>query len=151
MHLELIRLQPHDVSLLWDQFKPGIEESILQSNVYATHDVLNNILAATLGQTLVAWGVGREQDGKREIVGLVLTAVMQDAITGLRSLNIYAISAATTDLAVWEEAFRLLRKTAEAYQCHQIVAVVQKKSLQRILSGPRFGADITSQLAIWRI
>lgn len=141
-------LTDEDIAQHWDVFAPGIERGLPGFIALQTHEVMNNILEALLAGALQMWLV-RTEGEQVETIGVLVTGVLDNPITGLRSMWIYGISPLRYDRAIWSEAIDLLKRVAKRQRCWQIQTFVRRKRMREVLRD--MGADVETRAITWRI
>jgi hypothetical protein len=151
-HLEthLVLLTSEDVAHHWDRYAPGIERGLDGFVALPTHEVMNNILAACLSGQLQMWAVRVvRSESEIDLAGVLITAVLDNPITGLRSMWIYGIAPHYYDQEIWTEALNRLQLVAKKANCWQIQTFVRRGRMLEALKD--MGADVETRAITWRI
>ena len=88
----MIRLTAHQVSLHW----PMLKHMALETGIVpraGNEDALNALLAKLLSDYWQAWVIFRDEGEDRVLHAVGLTSLYEDALTGDRYLDIYALYA----------------------------------------------------------
>jgi hypothetical protein len=134
------KLLPDQISKFWPIIKYAVEQS-LPPIVIDHPDKLNRILAATLSGKLEVWASYKHlKDGTIKFNGIVITQILYDEITLLKSLLIYSVYAyEDTSYDTWSEAYNSIGKYAKSQGCVRFVAYVSAPSVLKIVH--RLGGD----------
>lgn len=130
----LIKLEPEQVSDIWETIKFAIENA-LPPMVMSNPESMNNILLALMDKRLICWSY---QD---DIVEAVLTTqIVEDFASGQRNLLIYsAYTFKNLEDSDRKIIFEILKKYARKYKCGNITAYTTLLPMIRLAK--RFGGE----------
>lgn len=110
---------PDQVAARWDEVKPAIEQALPP----ATSPNMNEILESILTGRLECWTVYEKTDNGAVVEGVMTTAVIEDFISGTKSLLIYTFySYRKLRARSWMEGHEALTKYAISQGCDWIIA-----------------------------
>lgn len=151
-HLEvhLMLLTPEDIAYHWPRYVAGIERGLPGFVALPIPEVSNNILTACLAGNLQMWMIRTMRtETEFDSAGVLITGVLDNAITGLRSMWIYGISPHYYEKEVWQEAIGRLKLVAKKAGCYQIQTFVRRKRMREALRD--MNADVETRAVTWRI
>lgn len=137
----LIQLLPEQIAQNWKSFRPAIRES-LPPQVAVSNKAMKQILQSLLAERGHLW-VYRQGNN---LVGMVVTTIHEDPLSGARSLLIYSLYAWSqlTQESI-ESAMATLGKHAENEGLDEIIAFSANKQLSRFFEEEK-GADASYRL-----
>lgn len=114
----IIRLQPQQISALWESIRFGIIQSVAPIT-QPTPEVLRNILGELLKGDMQCWAAISEN---KDIYGYVITYIYEDS-TKFRTLIIYSLYMYTTmSKDNWDSFYDAVEKFAKINNCKRISA-----------------------------
>lgn len=126
----LIKLQPEQVSTMWD----AIKFSALEANnvgEYNSACFMNNLLERLLAGSAQAWMCVEDTETERVIHAVIITCLMEDPILGNKYILVHTMYGfKQLSLALVRDSFETLSQFARDCECTRIVAMTQD---QRIL------------------
>lgn len=125
----LIRLTIEQVATYWPDIHRAVSLS-LPPIMKGEGERMNKILESLLIENAQCWAsVDRET---KEMDGLVTTAVMEDTLSGAKSLMLYTIYGYRPTIArSWKEGFETLSKFAKSQGCNRIIGFSNEKALMK--------------------
>ena len=113
----LVRLQPSDITGMWDVLKPSIADA-LPEVLKDDQTVLGNIMRELLNGKMQAW----EYSSNDEIIGTVTTKPIFDSASNTRNLLIYSIRGfKRLNEDQWRRSFETLISFAQSIGCYHVV------------------------------
>ncbi len=139
----LVKILKSRVSELWRVLAPMIQIAI--PDLYQKEERnMVNILEAMLEGSLTGWFIYDEQE-EPQIVGLITTHFVYDAIGGNKSLMIYSLYGVNNmPKEVWFKGIKTLIKFAKANDCISVSALTQLSNVKSIAE--KLGADVSTTL-----
>lgn len=138
----LIRLTGEQASNYWDFIKEGLEAA-LPPVVGMQSDRMSNILGAVLSGSLTIW-VSTNKEKDNTIDGFCATSINTDAISGTKSLLIYAVYGINSVDQSWKNGMKTVREYAQGQGCHRILAYSDVPSILAMVE--RLGGDTKYRL-----
>lgn len=138
----VIRLTTIQISNHWEAIKDMLVRAIPDiPGQLANRD--NNILKSLLIGEDVCWvGYKRVAEKRNDIIGMMITRIISDEITGIRSLLIYCLAGwDTLDDSFYEEGFDSLKKYGKEANCHRIVFYSDEQRVLNITKELGFNTD----------
>lgn len=140
----LIRLQEGQIAEYWPEIKVAINMA-LPPILKGEGDRTNKILESMLVGNAQCW-VSVNRDSKK-MDGVITTAVVEDMLSGAKSLMLYTIYVDGVSMASsWKEGFETLSKFAKSQGCNRLVGFTKER---RILERAKlFGIDTSFTLCV---
>lgn len=139
----IIRLTTIQVSNHWDAIKDMIVRAIPDiPGQLENRD--NNILRSLLTAESVCWvGYKKVAEKQNDIMGMMITRIIFDDLTGIRSLLIYCLAGwDTMGRGFYKEGFDSLRKYGKEANCHRIIFYSDEQIVMNIAKELGFNIDI---------
>jgi hypothetical protein len=137
----IIKLLPEQIAENWDVIRFGFM-STHPAYMKVTPVQIRNILSNLLGGMVQCWFILEE--GAKEISGFVLTAVVEDYISGTKSLNIYDLySYKQFSPDVWSSGMVALKEFATANNCINLTAQTDIPQVVEIAKKLGFNVNTT--------
>jgi hypothetical protein len=140
MPISLLNLMlPEQVSKFWDVVKYAIEQS-LPPIAGENPDRMNRILASILSYKTQCWASYVRDEDVRTFNGIVLTRIVTDDISGLKSLLIYCLYGYNNvSEDSWKTGFKTLVKWAMSKGCSSIIGYTDNPRAIEIVK--KFGGE----------
>jgi hypothetical protein len=141
----LLRIHPPEqVTKHWGLLKQSI---LLTWPTSLNEEALSGILQSLLSDKLQAWGlVDIKSQSEMTWKALGTTAVVEDEITGVRTLHIYHICVleGVMELEVWKDVWTKFTEHAKALGCSKVSALTKHQRVVDIVES--LGGDATTRL-----
>lgn len=125
----LIKLSVDQIADNWNFIRPGLEIA-LPPTVGSVANRMSNIFTSLLTGRLEAWVSVEKAEKRNEITGFVITQLLNDDISGTKSLLIYAVYGLSNSSQVsWEEGLKTIQDYAHKNTCHRIIAYSEVESI----------------------
>ena len=130
----LVMLLPEQISEKWDIIKRGVEVAV-PPTVLTSPKVINNILMSLLNGSAQCWVEYKVEEGKNIVYGFLITAVLDDFLSGVRNLLIYSLfGARPIEDDIWIKGLETIRKYAKANNCEKVIAYSNVKRIEEIVN-----------------
>ena len=139
----IIRLSTIQISTHWEAIKDMIGESLPDiSGQLANRD--NNILRSLLIGDSVCWiGYKKIAEKQNDIVSMMITRIIFDDITGIRSLLIYCLKGwEAMDIDFYGEGVDVLKRYGKEASCHRIIFYSDEPLVIRVTGKLGFNTDM---------
>lgn len=136
----LTKISSDQIPQHWPAIQDLIKRSLADLPGY-TKEKDNNLLQALLIEELVCWIIFEKfEEHQNTIIGMLLTKIILDELTGVRSLLLYGgTSWETANLNLWDDGYDVLQRYGKANECSYIVLYTQNEKILRMVS--RLGGD----------
>lgn len=136
----LFKLMPEQVAHYWPALRDKIEEAL--PPICNGHiDRMENLLKSVLQGNLELWIVCETKDSQTELFAVMLTTNIEDAVSGTKSLLIYALAALKKiPEDIWVSGIEALVKVAKHKGCDKILAYTCIPAIAQ-MAERRLGAD----------
>lgn len=137
----LIRLTIEQVATYWPDIHKAVQLS-LPPIMKGEGARMNKILESLLIENAQCWvSVDRES---KQMDGLVTTAVIEDTLSGAKSLMIYTAYGYSPTLAVsWKEALHTISKFAKSQGCNRLLGFSNEKAILKRAKALGWNLDYT--------
>ena len=139
----IIRLSTPQVSDHWEAIKNMINRSLpdIQGQL-VNRD--NNILRSLLIGDITCWvGYKSTVNSQNEIVGMMLTRILFDDITGIKNLFIYCLAGwDTISIDFYQEGLKTLEAFGKESKCNRITFYSEEPAILRITKTLGFNTDM---------
>jgi len=138
----IIRLSTEQISTHWEAIKDMLSKAIPDiPGQLANRD--NNILRSlTIGE-LVCWvGYKKLAEKQNEIICMLITRIIYDDITGVRSLLIYCLAGwETMELDFYDEGLKTLLDYSKEAGCFRILFYSEEPRILNVTTALGFNVD----------
>jgi len=143
----LIRLTDDQIAKYWPDIRFAVSKS-LPPTLKGEGDKMNRILEALLAGTAQCWAsVDRET---KQLDGVVTTSVVEDYLTGAKSLMIYTIYGYRPSIInSWKEGYETLVKYAKSKNCGRLIGFTSEKRIVDIVG--KFGGNTDFTLCMMEV
>lgn len=139
----LVKILKSDIPDYWKVLAPMIQIAIPEFYEKEERNMVN-ILEAMLDGSLIGWFIYSEGENP-QVLGLVTTHFVFDAIGGNKSLMVYSLYGVNNiPKKVWLDGVRTLTKFARANDCRSISAFTVLDNVKGIAD--KLGADVSTTL-----
>ena len=139
----IIRLSTAQISTHWEAIKDMIVRAVPDlPGQFANRE--NNILRSLLIGESVCWiGYKNTEEKKNNIVGMMITRIIYDDITDIRSLLIYCIASwEVLDYSFYREGFGPLKDYAKEASCNRIIFYSDELRVIKLAEDLGFNTDL---------
>ena len=128
----LLLLLPEQIPQYWDDIKEGLSRALPPGPI----DRKAKLLAGLQVGKIQCWISYQKTEKETLVDGVVITALVDDQVHGLRNLLIYALwNIDEVHSSTWIEGFEALRKFAISKGCSRIVAYTDDSMLIDLAKG----------------
>lgn len=125
----IVRLQPEQLSIMWDTIK----FAVLEANDLAKSQAplfINEVLEMLLGGKAQAWLLYEDKDGERTLYTVVVTCYMEEPLLGFKYLLIHSVYAyQPLSLDKIREALEAFEDFARANGAGKVVTMTKDERL----------------------
>jgi len=133
------QILPSKVGDYWHLIRKSAEVA-LPPYVENSEQSLVNILKCLINGDLQAYFIIGSVNNEAQLIGVVLTQISVDPITGSRNLTVFSIYAYTNvSIAVWGELKRFLQVYAKSQSCNKILTLTNDAGVIKLME--KFGAS----------
>lgn len=139
----IIRLTTLQISTHWEAIKDMLERALPEiKGQLANRD--NNILRSLLINESIRWiGYKKIAEKQNDIMGMMITKLIDDDITGVRSLLIYCLAGwEVMDNDFYKEGFASLKKYGKESKCGRIVFYADESRMLDVAERLGFNTEL---------
>lgn len=141
----IIKLQPSQISTMWDVIK----FTVLEANQISPDQndaFMNNILEKLLSGKGQAWLSFEDVEGERKFYAVGITCIMEDPLTNRFYLLLHSLYAyETMNKDIMHEAISKVSDFARANNCYQILAMTLNARIQKLFKFAGLDTEIFVQ------
>ena len=142
----LVKLMSDQVTDMWETIEKVIDLSlpIVPGGIASRN---SRILRALLLGSLTCWVIYQKKDNTNIIEGLVITRIMEDDISGVKSLLLVCGHVwSGPRKAIWDEGYEVLKKYGKANGCSRIIWYSESSGMFRLVE--HLGAELLYYIVV---
>lgn len=124
---------PEQIAEYWEVIKFAIENS-LPPIANESYDKMTRILENLINENMQCWVSYSDNDNKKVLEGIVITTIVGDYCSNIKSLLIYSLYGfSTLDDRIWAEGYNTIAKWGKSVGCNRITAYTDVDRIKDIV------------------